>query len=161
MRLGRDGVAGLICLAVSLLLLPLAYGLPKLPIVPIGPGFYPAIVLVFMAVCSAILVLQDIAAQRRPAPPRAEEPAQPPRAYGLVLTAFVLVAIYIWLLPELGFRIATVLFVAAFQAALERPQDARHWAIQLAIAVGTSAVTYLVFEHYLSVILPRGTWTGW
>jgi hypothetical protein len=29
------------------------------------------------------------------------------------------------------------------------------------VAVGTSAVTYLVFEQYLTVLLPRGTWTGW
>ena len=49
MRLGRDGIAGLIGLAVSLALLPFAFGLPKLPIVPIGPGFYPTLVLVFMA----------------------------------------------------------------------------------------------------------------
>ena len=69
MRLGRDGIAGLIGLATSLFLLPFSFGLPKLPIVPIGPGFYPAIVLVFMAVASALLVVQDILAQRSsPAP---------------------------------------------------------------------------------------------
>ena len=71
------------------------------------------------------------------------------------------VAIYIALLPFLGFRIATALFVAGFQVVLERPTTLRQWAIQLAIAVGTAAVTYLVFERYLSVILPRGSWTGW
>ncbi len=64
MRLGRDGIAGLIGLAVSLALLPFAFGLPKLPIVPIGPGFYPTLVLVFMAAMSAVLVIQDVVAQR-------------------------------------------------------------------------------------------------
>jgi putative tricarboxylic transport membrane protein len=44
---------------------------------------------------------------------------------------------------------------------LERQTTMRQWAIQLAIAVGTAAVTYLVFERYLSVILPRGSWTNW
>ena len=72
-----------------------------------------------------------------------------------------MVAIYIALLPLLGFRIATALFVAAFQLVLERPTKLRQWAIQLAIAIGTAAVTYLVFERYLSVILPRGSWTDW
>ena len=163
MRLGRDGIAGLIGLAVSLTLLPFAFGLPKLPIVPIGPGFYPTLVLVFMAAMSAVLVIQDVVAQRRAPAAVAAEPAsaEPRRNYGLVLAAFVAVAIYIALLPFLGFRIATALFVAAFQAVLERPTTARQWAVQLAIAVGTAAVTYLVFERYLSVILPRGTWTGW
>jgi hypothetical protein len=163
MRLGRDGIAGLIGLAVSLALLPLAYGLPKLPIVPVGPGFYPTIVLVFMAATSAALVIQDFVARRNAAPvvPDEAAPAQPKRDYGLVLASFIAVTIYIGLLPLLGFRIATALFVAGFQLLLERPTTFRAWVIQLAVAVGTSAVTYLVFERYLSVILPRGTWTGW
>jgi putative tricarboxylic transport membrane protein len=163
MRLGRDGIAGLIGLAVSLFLLPLSFGLPKLPIVPIGPGFYPTIVLVFMGVTSAILVVQDIVAQRRAAPPAQEaaQSEQPKRAYGLVLAAFIIVTAYIVLLPLLGFRISTALFVAVFQAMLERPTTLRGWLTQFAIAIGTAAVTYLVFERYLSVILPRGSWTGW
>jgi putative tricarboxylic transport membrane protein len=163
MRLGRDGIAGLIGLATSLFLLPFSFGLPKLPIVPIGPGFYPALVLGFMALTSLVLVLQDVVAQRRAAPVEAHEPAatQPKRNYGLVLASFVTVALYVAVLPLLGFRIATALFVVAFQIVLERPTSLRQWAIQVAIAVGTAAVTYLVFERYLSVILPRGSWTGW
>jgi putative tricarboxylic transport membrane protein len=162
MRLGRDGIAGLVCLAISLLLLPQAVGLPKLPIVPIGPGFYPIIVLVFMALASAILLLQDALAQRRAGPSVGDEQAaQPRRAYGLVAAAFAIVAAYIALLPLLGFRIATALFVIAFQMALERPTTLRQWAVLMAIALGTSAVTYAVFNHYLLVLLPRGAWTGW
>ena len=56
---------------------------------------------------------------------------------------------------------ATVLFVAAFQLVLDRPSTLRQWSILAAIAVGTSAVTYAVFNHYLLVLLPRGAWTGW
>jgi putative tricarboxylic transport membrane protein len=161
-RLGRDGIAGLIGLAVSLALLPFAFGLPKLPIVPVGPGFYPILVLVFMALTCAVLVAQDVVAQRRVAPAREEDrPAQPRRAYGLVLAAFAAVGAYIGLLPVLGYRIATALFVAAFQLSLERPSTLRQWAMLVLIAVGTSAVTYLVFDQYLSVLLPRGRWTDW
>jgi hypothetical protein len=163
MRLGRDGIAGLIGLAVSLALLPYAFGLPQLPIVPIGPGFYPKLVLTFTAVTCALLVLQDLVTQRRAVPAAPQEAAEPApqRAYGLVVAAFVLVAAYIGLLPLLGFRIATVLFVAAFQIVLERPRTLRQWALLAAIAVGTSALTYVAFDKYLSVLLPRGTWTGW
>ena len=39
--LGRDGVAGLACLAGSLWLLALTRGLPQPALVPVGPGFYP------------------------------------------------------------------------------------------------------------------------
>jgi hypothetical protein len=162
MKLGLDGIAGLIGLAISLVLLPLSFGLPKLPIVPIGPGFYPAIVLAFMAVTSAALLMQDVAAQRRATAAAPGVPAAGARrAYGLVLAAFAVVAAYIALLPLLGFRIATALFVAVFQLVLERPATPARWLVLVAIALATSLVTFLVFESYLSVLLPRGRWTDW
>ena len=162
MRLGRDGIAGLIGLAISLLLLPHALNLPRLPIVPIGPGFYPALVLGFLAITCALLVLQDAIAQRRASSTAAQATvAEPRRAYGLVAGAFLVVAAYIALLPLLGFRIATVLFVAAFQLVLEIPRTMRQWAVLIALAVGTAALAYLAFEKYLTVLLPRGAWTGW
>lgn len=161
MKLGRDGIAGLVGLAISLLLLPHAFGLPRLPIVPIGPGFYPALVLIFMAATCALLVLQDALAQRRvPAGTRAA-PEATRRTYGLVAGAFVVVTGYIALLPLLGFRFATALFVAAFHLLLERPATWRQWAVLAAVAVGTSGIAYFAFERYLSVLLPRGAWTGW
>jgi hypothetical protein len=161
MRLGRDGIAGLIGLAISLALLPAAYGLPKLPIVPVGPGFYPTLVLVFMALTSAVLLIQDFAAQRMATAPPAESAGPADRAYGLVAAAFAITGAYIGLLPMLGFRLATALFVGAFQMALEMPRSFKQWVVLAAVAVGTAAVTHLVFEHYLLVLLPRGTWTGW
>jgi putative tricarboxylic transport membrane protein len=162
MRLSRDGIAGLVGLAISLVLLPHAFNLPRLPIVPIGPGFYPALVLTFLAVSCALLIVQDVVAQRRaPAEAAQATEAEPRRAYGLVAGAFVAATAYIALLPLLGFRIATALFVAAFQLLLERPRTPRQWAVLFALAVGTSALAYLAFERYLSVLLPRGAWTDW
>jgi hypothetical protein len=158
MSIGRDGIAGLVLLVVSLVLLVQSFQLPSLPIVPVGPGFYPAIVLSFMAAASALLVVQNVLQQRARAP--ADVSAAPPRNYRLVVIAFAVVAAYAALLPLLGFRFATVLFVAALQAALGRPRTARDWAVLATVAVGTAAATYLVFEHYLLVLLPRGAWTG-
>jgi hypothetical protein len=160
MRLGREILAGLIGLAVSLALLVQSFGLPQLPLVPIGPGFYPRIVLIFMAVMSLALMAQGVLAARRTAP-AAEAAPQPARAYALVAAAFAIIGGYILLLPALGYRLSTVLFVAAMQAALERPTTLRQGIALAAIAIATSAVTFLVFEQYLLVLLPRGSWTGW
>ena len=41
-----------------------------------------------------------------------------------------------------------------------RPRGWRRWLLVLAIAALTSALTYAVFDQYLSVLLPRGSWTG-
>src|SRR5215208_3038494 len=157
MSIGRDGIAGLILLAISLVLLVQSSQLPSLPIVPVGPGFYPAIVLSFMAAASALLVLQDIVKHRATAPVS----DAPPRRYRLVVITFAIVGGYVALLPLLGFRVATVFFVAALQAALGRPRTAREWTVLVAIAVGTTVASYLVFERYLLVLLPRGAWTDY
>lgn len=158
MSIGRDGIAGLVLLAISLVLLVQSFQLPSLPIVPVGPGFYPSIVLSFMAATSALLVLQDLLKRRAPAVADAGE--APRRNYRRVAIAFAIVAAYVALLPLLGFRIATVVFVGALQAALGRPQTARQWAVLAAIALGTAVVSYVIFERYLLVLLPRGEWTG-
>ena len=161
MILGRDGIAGLVLLGISLVLLVQSLSLPHLPIVPIGPGFYPRIILIGLALASAILVVQDFLNARAAVP--AAVPAQPParRNYRIVVIAFAIVGAYVWLLPLLGFRIATILFVGALQAALGAPRSLRQWAVLAAIALATTAAAYFVFERYLLVLLPRGTWTGW
>ena len=156
--LGREGIAGLVCLVLSLGLLALTRDLPQSSMVPVGPGFYPRIVLVLMAALSVMLLVSDVLAGRRgrPAPP----PARARLNYGLVAATFGVFVVYVFLLPALGFRLATFLFVAVLQAVLEPPRGWRRWVLVLVVAVLTSWVTHLVFEHYLSVLLPRGRWTG-
>jgi len=149
--LGRDGIAGLVCLGGSLWFLALTRGLPQPALVPIGPGFYPRILLGIMAVLSAALVVSDLLNRRRA--------VVAPARYRLVLVAFAIFAAYVTLMPVLGYRVATFLFVAALQAVLEPPRGARWWRV-LAVALITTLVTYYVFERYLSVLLPRGRLTG-
>jgi hypothetical protein len=155
--LGREGIAGLVFLILSLGMLVLTRGLPESPMVPVGPAFYPRIVLGLMAGLSLLLVVFDWRAGRRGRPAGAK--AAGAANYRLVVVTFATFIVYIVLLPLLGFRIATFLFVGGLQAVLEPPRSARRWALVLAIAVVTTAVTYFAFEHYLSVLLPRGRWT--
>jgi hypothetical protein len=149
--LGRDGIAGLICLGGSLWLLALTRGLPQPALVPIGPGFYPRILLGIMAVLSAALVVSDLLSRRRA--------VVAPARYRLVILAFAIFTAYVVLMPVLGYRAATFLFVGALQAVLEPPRGGRWWLV-LAVALLTTLVTYYVFERYLSVLLPRGRLTG-
>lgn len=154
--MGRDGIAGLVCLATSLGLLAVTIGLPEASLlVPVGPGFYPRIVLGITAALSAMLIATDFMA-------RADRPAKAagaPADYHLVLITFAIIGIYVALLPYLGFRIATFAFVSVLQVALEPPRSSNSWLRVVIVASVTTLVTYLVFERYLSVLLPRGRWT--
>jgi hypothetical protein len=159
----RDGIAGLICLALAIGMLVLTRGLPQSLLVPIGPDFYPRIVLIIMAVLSAMLIASDLWRQRLQAAPATAGAATAPekRNYRLVAITFAVFAGYVVLLPLVGYRLATFIFMAALQTVFETPRSARRWIMVLVSALATTAVTYVVFEHYLSVLLPRGRWTDW
>jgi len=73
---------------------------------------------------------------------------------------FAVFGIYVGALSLLGFRVATFLYVAAANALLEPPRSARGWARIVLVALLTVAGTYFIFERYLLVLLPRGSWTG-
>lgn len=153
--MARDLITGLVCLATSLVLLGLTLGLPGPSLlVPLGPGFYPRIILGITAVLSALLIGQALLARRRETTGGAVRPNYP-----LVLLCFAVFGVYVALLPALGFRIATFVFVLALQPLLERPRTAKGWVVALIVAAVTSFATFYVFQDYLSVLLPRGRWT--
>jgi len=149
--ISRDGVAGLVCCVGSLILLVMAWELPRSALVPIGPAFYPRILFTIVAVLGAALAVSDLTSRRRT--------KFPPARYRLVVVAFAIFAAYVALLQPLGYRVATFLFVGGLAAALEPPRG-RRWALVVAVALATTLVTYYVFEGYLSVLLPRGRLTG-
>jgi len=152
LKLSREGRAGLATLVASLVLFVLTLDLKANPLVPIGPGFYPRVVLGLSAALAVLLVVFDLS--------RKSEPKAGPGAnYPLVLLVFVVFGIYVGLMPGLGFRISTFLFVAALQSLLEPPKGVKGWIIVLATALITTLVTHILFERYLSVLLPRGRWT--
>ncbi|MGQ0651950.1 MAG: tripartite tricarboxylate transporter TctB family protein [Betaproteobacteria bacterium] len=153
MKLSKDGWSGLAVLAASLVLLGFTAGLKDNPLVPIGPGFYPRIVLGLTAALAAALVVFDLFGKRKAS-------AAGEVNHRLVLLVFLIVGLYIGLLPFLGFRLSTLLFVPALQVALEWPKDRRGWLTVAITAAVTTVVAYVLFERYLQVLLPRGRWTG-
>ena len=160
--MSRDGFAGLICLALAIGMLVLTRGLPQSSFVPIGPDFYPRIVLGVMALLAALLVAGDVWRHlpKKQVAAAAAEPAPEKRNYRLVGITFLLFAGYVLLLLLLGYRVATFVFMVALQWVLDRPATKRRWITLLISALATTIVTYVVFDDYLSVLLPRGRWTG-
>ena len=65
MSLSKDGWGGVAVLAASLFLIWLTLGLKDNPLVPVGPGFYPRIVLGITAVFAFALVVADLWAPKK------------------------------------------------------------------------------------------------
>lgn len=155
---GRDGWAGLAVLAACLVLFALTLGLKGNPMVPIGPGFYPRIVLGVTALFAVLLVVSDWRARRRA--PAAQPVAAPRRNMVLVVSSFAVFGLYVAALPLFGFRLSTFAYVFAAQALLDPSLRSRHLGAQFVLALATAALSWFAFERYLSVLLPRGAWSG-
>ena len=159
--MGRDTIAGLVVLVVSLALFGLTFRIQSNPLVPVSPAFYPRLVLGTTAFLSFLMVVFDLAARRRAAAANAAPPkprATKPR-YDMVVVMFAIFTVYVLVLPYLGFRIGTVAFLAVIQYAMARPRTAHGWIVLALVALIATAATYYVFEAYLQVLLPRGRWT--
>ena len=81
----------------------------------LGPAAWPQVMLALIAVCAAIWLVQELLALRRgrQAPGAAE--AAPPGevySYAKALTGLAMIVAYGWLLPVIGFPIATASFIA-------------------------------------------------
>ena len=151
MKISKDGWGAAAVLAGSVALFAATLGLRDNPLVPIGPGFYPRIVLGITAVLALWVLMAEVLSPR-PAPGGHLN-------YGLVVTLFAVFGLYVGALPYFGFRLATFAYVAANNALLDTPRSLRGWGRVLLVALITTAVVYYVFERYLLVLLPRGRWT--
>src|SRR5262247_4132784 len=158
--IGRDGWAGLVILAFCAVLWWMTLGLKENPLVPIGPGFYPRIIIVITAAFAVLVVLGDVLARRHVGAGKGGAAVAAKANYPLVMASFAVFGAYVLALPGLGFRIATFLYVAAAGALLARPRGAKSWIKIFVLALLTAGITYFVFERYLLVLLPRGRWTG-
>ncbi len=152
--MGRDSAVALGLLLFSGVLYWQAGGIPTPPFVPIGPAFYPRIILVVLAALAVWLILEDLAGRKRQ-PARPSGPAAPPLNYHRVVVCFVVFGGYVAGLSLLGYFLATFLFVLGLGWVMG-PRQVGELPKLAGIALGTTLATYLVFEKYLHVFLPRG-----
>ena len=127
------------------------------PFVPIGPAFYPRVLLLLTLILSLSLVAQDVLAQGKEKKERKAASADWFKHYQPTLLGFAAFGIYVLLLPGLGYLLSTILFVASLQWLLGKP-SLRRLPGSVSVGIGTSVITWLIFEKYLYVLLPRGSW---
>ena len=147
---GRDGKIGVFLLIVSLLL---CYGALKLGIGKThdpGPGFFPFLAGLIIALLSLILIISSFRAQPRYALPPG--PLLTGRAV-LTLGVFLITGL---LVEKAGFFICTFLVTMA----ILRINGVKKLPFLLLVAILTSLGIYLVFNVLLDVRLPLGILRG-
>ena len=144
--IGLLGLCGLLYWQAGLVSVP--------PFIPIGPSFYPRVMLIFLAGLAVWLIAEDLFKKRAPAPVL-KKPAGPAPNYRRVLWGFLIFLGYVACLDLIGFVTSTFLFILGLSWAIG-PRNVREVPKLFAVAAGTVLVCYLLFEKYLYVFLPRG-----
>jgi putative tricarboxylic transport membrane protein len=124
------------------------------PFVPIGPAFYPRVILILLAGLALWLISEDLL-RKPPSVKKAAKPTGTVPNYRKVLVGFFVFLGYVAGLSLIGYLTATFIFVLGMSWIIG-PRNVRQLPKLAAIAVGTALATYLIFEKYLYVFLPRG-----
>jgi putative tricarboxylic transport membrane protein len=158
--MGRDGVIGLIIVVMSILLLYNTTGIPTPPIVPLGPAFYPQILLALLLIMGMILFILDIS-KRKPSGEKKEDKKKDRRdkgwliKYKKIIWGFVVFGLYILFIPIIGFYSTTAIVLVVLQGLLGY-REFKQLPLFFVISIVTTVCIYLIFEKYLMVVFPKG-----
>ena len=158
-----DLIIGILVIALGAAVLYVAQGIrPTGPVVDaIGPRAFPYMIGVFFLLGGSRVVyvrLRDWRSEVGPLVAEEGEPDEPgvPASAPQAFTVMAAAVIYALTLTSVGYAIGTPLFVIVTLKALRM----KSWPAVIATALAYTAVTYIVFAHYLAVDLPLGPLTG-
>lgn len=117
-----------------------------------GPGFLTFGVSLFIALSVFILFLKE----RGGKIVKGAAPLFRGKKVRNILYGFGVLFAYPLLLNQLGFFLCTLFFVG-FCLKMVEP---RKWRVVLGISISTAFISYLLFDVWLTIQLPKGTWVN-
>jgi|UniRef100_UPI00331F6C37 putative tricarboxylic transport membrane protein len=155
-----DIIVGVFFLLLSAAMLVMAKMLPKSTVMDIGPDFMPMCIGVMTFVLAAALVFLNIKNMKiYVAQAEAEGPEK--ADYKRVLTSFIIILVYVFVLKSVGFIISTLVYLPV-QMFILAPEERRGKkdVIQLLITdVLFTFVVFFLFRYGFKIVLPAGIFT--
>lgn len=155
-----DIIVGVFFMLLSAAMLVMAKMLPKSTVMDIGPDFMPMCIGVMTFVLAAVLVFLNIKNMKiYVAQAEAEGPEK--ADYKRVLTSFIIILVYVFVLKSVGFIISTLVYLPV-QMFILAPEERRGKkdVIQLLITdVLFTFVVFFLFRYGFKIVLPAGIFT--
>lgn len=155
-----DMIVGGFFMILSAGMMIMAKMLPKSTIMDIGPDFMPmciGLVTFVLAAALAFLNLKNL--KMRTA--EAEKMEKEELDYKRMLTSFMLILVYVYLLQPVGFIVTTILYLPLQMYSLAPDEKkTKRDIIQLAVtSVIFTFVVFFLFRYGFKIILPAGIFT--
>lgn len=155
-----DIIVGVFFLLLSAAMLVMAKMLPKSTVMDIGPDFMPMCIGVMTFVLAAALVFLNIKNMKiYVAQAEAEGPEK--ADYKRVLTSFIIILVYVFVLKSVGFIISTLVYlpVQMFILAPEERRGKKNVIQLLLTDVLFTFVVFFLFRYGFKIVLPAGIFT--
>ena len=155
-----DIIVGVFFMLLSAAMLVMAKMLPKSTVMDIGPDFMPMCVGVMTFVLAAALVFLNIKNMKiYVAQAEAEGPEK--ADYKRVLTSFIIILVYVFVLKSVGFIISTLVYlpVQMFILAPEERRGKKNVIQLLLTDVLFTFVVFFLFRYGFKIVLPAGIFT--
>ena len=155
-----DIIVGIFFMAVSGTMIKLAHLLPKSKVMKIGPDFVPLLVGYITFMLAAALTILSIKNFKLRAAKAESEPV-PQCDYARVIESVILMLIYVCYMQQIGFIVATLVFLF-LQMFVLSPNDKRHpkdIVRLLIIDVIFVFAVFLLFRYGFKIVLPAGIFT--
>lgn len=155
-----DIIVGVFFMLLSAAMLVMAKMLPKSTVMDIGPDFMPMCIGVMTFVLAAALVFLNIKNMKIYV---AEAEAEGPEKadYKRVLTSFIIILVYVFVLKSVGFIISTLVYlpVQMFILAPEERRGKKNVIQLLLTDVLFTFVVFFLFRYGFKIVLPAGIFT--
>ena len=155
-----DIIIGVFFMLLSAAMLVMAKMLPKSTVMDIGPDFMPMCIGVMTFVLAAALVFLNIKNMKiYVAQAEAEGPEK--ADYKRVLTSFIIILVYVFVLKSVGFIISTLVYlpVQMFILAPEERRGKKNVIQLLLTDVLFTFVVFFLFRYGFKIVLPAGIFT--
>ena len=155
-----DIIVGVFFMLLSAAMMVMAKMLPKSTVMDIGPDFMPMCIGVMTFVLAAALVLLNIKNMKiYVAQAEAEGPEK--ADYKRVLTSFIIILVYVFVLKSVGFIISTLVYlpVQMFILAPEERRGKKDVIHLLITDVLFTFVVFFLFRYGFKIVLPAGIFT--
>jgi putative tricarboxylic transport membrane protein len=131
--------------------------------IPFRAAIFPQVMLWGILILSSLLVLKSLKFAKirrsdrrreiaKPVDEKGKETASEEKDSVLIAASLITVGLYIFLLPILGFFLATILFIFAILFVLKM----RRYVLMTFLAIVTSGLVFVIFKTVMYISLPSG-----
>lgn len=153
--------AGIVTIVAAILIYLTTLGTKTFALSQIRPEFVPRLVCVAMLVLGVGIIIKWALIGRKAAEPIEEDAEAAPKTLVQKITpscTFLLIFLYIFIMPRIGFTISTTLYLTCQITLLSTDFGWKSWLRSLIVAIIAAVLIFLAFAKGFTLALPINGW---